>query len=180
MCPRSCAIRVDPENAKQVMSAGVSQLIETNLAYAHAIAAEVIRKLPPELERKDIQCWGDLGLVEAANSFDCTRGVQFKTFAYYRIKGAIYDGLRKLGWYPKGVYQGMRFEMAANEYLKDVSAEPPPAGSPDAQLQDLKDLTGNLMSCYMLSLDALGEEPIDQNQVSAERAVESKQQREKT
>jgi len=177
MRPCSSAIRPNPENAKQVLSAAVSALIETNLAYAHAIAAEVMRRLPPELERKDIQCWAELGLVEAANSFDCTRGVQFKTFAYYRIKGAVYDGLRKLGWYPKGQYQRMRFDMAANEYLKDVSAEPLPAGPPDAQLQDLKDLTANLMGCYMLSLEALGEEPIDQNQVSAERAVECKQQR---
>ena len=81
-----------------------------------------MRKLPPDLEKKDIQGWAELGLVEAANSFDPTRGVQFKTFAYYRIRGAIYDGLRKMGWYPKGQYRQMRFEMAANEYLKDVSA----------------------------------------------------------
>jgi RNA polymerase sigma factor for flagellar operon FliA len=178
MCPRSSAIHPNPENAKQMLLAGVSALIETNLAYAHAITAEVMRKLPPELERKDIQCWAELGLVEAANAFDRTRGVQFKTFAYYRIKGAIYDGLRKLGWYPKAQYQRLRFEMAANEYLKDVSDDPLPAGSPEAQLQDLKDLTGNLMSCYMLSLEALGEEPIDHDQVSAERALEYQQQRE--
>ena len=178
MCARSSAIHPNPENAKQVLLAGVSVLIETNLAYAHAITAEVMRKLPPELERRDIQCWAELGLVEAANAFDRTRGVQFKTFAYYRIKGAIYDGLRKLGWYPKAQYLRLRFEMAANEYLRDVSDDPPPAGSPEAQLQDLKDLTGNLMSCYMLSLEALGEEPIDRNQVSAESAMEHKQQRE--
>jgi RNA polymerase sigma factor for flagellar operon FliA len=176
MRPHYAPVHPSTESAQQALTAAVSKLIECNLAYAHAIAGEVMRKLPPELDRKDIQRWAELGLVEAANSFDCTRGVQFKTFAHYRIKGAIYDGLRKMGWYPKGQYQRMRFEMSANEYLKDVSAEPLPTGSPEAQLQDLKDLTGNLVSCYMLSLDNMAEEPVDSNLVSAEQTALSKQQ----
>lgn len=173
MFPRNAAIRPDPEGSDQAISARaeVSRLIEVNVPYAHALAAEVMRRLPPDLERKDIQGWAELGLVEAANSFDRTRGVQFKTFAYYRIKGAIYDGLRKMGWYPKGQYQLMRFEMAANEYLRDVSGEAPRAGSAEAQLSDLKELTGNLMSCYMLSLEVMAQEPVDTKQVSAEDAV---------
>src|ERR1700746_653849 len=146
MFSRNAARRSEAPGNSQAMAAQaeVSRLIETNVPYAHALAAEVIRKLPPELERKDIQGWAELGLVEAANSFDRTRGVQFKTFAYYRIRGAIYYALRKMGWYPKGQYQQMRFEMAANEYLKDVAGEAPRASSAEAQLQDLKELTGNL------------------------------------
>jgi len=157
--------------------ADLSSLIESNLSYAQAIAAEVLRKLPPEVDRKDIQGWAKLGLVEAANSFDRTRGVQFKTFAYYRIKGAVYDGLRKMGWYPKGRYQQMRFEMHANEYFKDVSATPLPSGSADIQLHDLKALTGNLLSCYMLSLEVLPNEPVDHQEIGIEDAVIRTQQR---
>lgn len=179
MFPRNAASRPDPQHSEQAMSAGaaVAKLIEANLPYAHAIAAEVIRKLPTNLERKDIQGWAELGLVEAANSFDRTRGVQFKTFAHYRIKGAIYDGLRKMSWYPKGQYQQMRFEMAANEYLRDVSADAPRAASAEEQLHELKDLTANLMSCYMLSLEAVPQDPIDRDQVPAEEAVLRSQQR---
>ncbi len=173
MFPRNAATRPEPDGNGQAMAvrAEVSRLIEVNVPYAHALAAEVMRKLPPDLERKDIQGWAELGLVEAANSFDPARGVQFKTFAYYRVKGAIYDGLRKMGWYPKGQYQLMRFEMSANEYLRDASGESPRAASAEAQALDLKELTGNLMTCYMLSLDAMPQEPIDPKQVSAEDAV---------
>ncbi len=173
MFPRRTANRPQaPDDvAAASPSADVSKLIETSLSYSHAIAAEVMRKLPPDLEKKDIQGWAELGLVEAANSFDPSRGVQFKTFAYYRIRGAIYDGLRKMGWYPKGQYRQMRFEMAANEYLKDVSAGSPGAASPDAQLLNLKDLTANLATCYMLSLETMAQEPVDQSLVSAEEAV---------
>src|ERR1700744_1027220 len=144
--------------------AEATKLIEAHVPYSHAIAAEVIRKLPPDLERKDIEGWAELGLVEAANSFDPKRGVQFKTFAYYRIKGAIYDGLRKMGWYSKGLYHQLRFEMHANEYMQDVSSEAQRAASPEAQLQDLKNTTANLTSCYMLSLDGMPQEPEDQKQ----------------
>ena len=179
MFPRNTARHQDLRESRRATSAGadVARLTETNLPYAHAIAVEVSRKLPLNLERKDIQGWAELGLVEAANSFDPRRGIQFKTFAYYRIKGAIYDGLRKMGWYPKAQYQRMRFEMAANEYLKDRSSEALPAASPDAQLQDLRDLTANVVSCYMLSLDSVPQEPVDRNQVSAEDAVVRDQQR---
>ena len=155
----------------------INHLIETHISYAHAISGEVMRKLPPDLERKDIQGWAELGLVEAANSFDRARGVQFKTFAYYRIKGAIYDGLRKMGWYPKAQYRQMRLEMSANEYLKDLSGHALPAGSPEEQLEDLKHLTANLMSCYMLSLEAMPQEPADERQISAEDAAVRAQQR---
>ena len=171
MYPRHAAGSPVPNEPTASPSAEVTRLIEANVSYAHALAAEVVRKLPPDLERKDIQGWAELGLVEAANAFDSTRGVQFKTFAYYRIRGAIYDGLRKMGWYPKSQYQQMRFEMAANEYMRDASGEPPVSGTAESQLQDLKETTGNLMTCYMLSLEAMPQEPIDQKQVSAEETV---------
>ncbi len=173
MFPRRTANRPQAQDdaAAASPSADVYKLIETSLSYSHAIAAEVMRKLPPELEKKDIEGWAELGLVEAANSFDPTRGVQFKTFAYYRIRGAIYDGLRKMGWYPKGQYRKIRFEMAANEYLKDVSAGASGTPSAEAQLLNLKDLTANLATCYMLSLDTMPQEPVDQSLVSAEEAV---------
>jgi len=157
----------------------VARLAELNLSYAHAIAGEVSRKLPLVVERQEVQGWAELGLVEAAKSFDPARGIQFKTFAYYRIKGAIFDGLRKMGWPSRGQYQRLRFEMAANEYLKDASTQAPPAASAEHQLQDLRNLTANVMSCYMLSLEAMPQEPVDEKQVSAEDRVVRDQQHSK-
>lgn len=156
--------------------AEADRLIEAHVSYSHAIAAEVIRKLPADIDRKDIQGWAELGLVEAANSFDPSRGVQFSTFAYYRIKGAIYDGLRKMGWYSKGVYRQMRFEAHANEYLQDLSSETLPPGSPEGQLKHIRNVTANLISCYMLSLEAMPQEPEDQSKLSAEEQVLRSQQ----
>src|SRR5262249_49402697 len=106
-----------------------NRLIEAYRSYAHAISAEVLKKVPPSVDRDDVIGAAELGLVEAAQNFDPLRGVLFKTFAYYRIRGAIYDALRRMGWL-KGDAT-LRFEAGANDYLKDYSeagaAAPPSA-----------------------------------------------------
>lgn len=156
----------------------VDRLIESYRSYSHAIAAEVARRLPSQLDRQDLESAAELGLVEAAQAFDPSRGVQFKTFAYYRIRGAVFDCLRKMGWFSKAQYQQYRFEMAANEYMKDFSESPPPAeGAVESEYHELKNFTGTVLSCYLLSLEDLAEElkedrekPIDQ------RLMEDQQQ----
>jgi RNA polymerase sigma factor for flagellar operon FliA len=60
----------------------VDRLIESYRGYAEAITTEVLRKLPPNIDRADLHAAADLGLVEAARSFDPSRGILFKTFAY--------------------------------------------------------------------------------------------------
>jgi len=135
---------------------GADRLIETFRSYAHAISAEVQRKYPT-VDRDDIIGAAELGLVEAANSFDPTRGVLFKTFAYYRIRGAIYDSLRKFGWFAKDPAR-MRFDSGANEYLRNYADCAPTAASAETTVQELKDLTTSVVNCYFLSLTSMTEE----------------------
>jgi RNA polymerase sigma factor for flagellar operon FliA len=61
-------------------------------------------------------------LIEASRRFDPTRGIQFKTFAYYRIRGAIYDGIRKMAWFEKEPAASVVFDAAANEVLADSAS----------------------------------------------------------
>jgi RNA polymerase sigma factor for flagellar operon FliA len=136
----------------------VDQLINAYRSYAHAIASEMLRKLPPHIEKGDILGAAELGLVEAARAFDPSRGVLFKTFAFYRIRGAIYDSLRKMAWFSKGQYQQYRFERAANEYLADYSSTAAPQGTAEEDYEDLKSIAGSVVSCYMLSLDQFPQE----------------------
>jgi RNA polymerase sigma factor for flagellar operon FliA len=132
------------------------RLVETFRSYAHAIAAEVLRKFPT-LERDEVRGAAELGLVEAASSFDPSRGVLFKTFAYYRIRGAIYDSLRKMGWFAKERTR-LRFESAANEYLSDYSEAAPSNGSPRETYEELQGITRSVLNCYFLSLSGVAEE----------------------
>ena len=50
-----------------------------------------------QLEMDELIAYGQIGLLEAAERFDPKVGANFLTFAHYRIKGAIFDGLRKMG-----------------------------------------------------------------------------------
>ncbi len=57
----------------------------------------------PVLDREDLISAGILGLIEAYNRFDPSKGVKFKTFAEFRIRGAILDEIRKLDIIPRSV-----------------------------------------------------------------------------
>src|SRR4029078_7285804 len=51
----------------------------------------------------ELEAWGREGLLDAARRFEPDRGVSFRTFAYYRVRGAMLDGLRKMGnWSRRG------------------------------------------------------------------------------
>lgn len=52
--------------------------------------------LPPSVQEEDLIGYGTLGLIEAVDRFDPTRGIKFETFAVTRIRGYILDSLRHL------------------------------------------------------------------------------------
>lgn len=72
-----------------------NDLILSFRPYVIRVAHAVVLTVPTYVELDDLIGWGILGLIEAADRFDGSRGVPFRSFAHYRIKGAIYDGLRR-------------------------------------------------------------------------------------
>ncbi len=148
----------------------IDRLVETYRSYAHAIVAETLKKFP-RIDRSEVIGAAELGLVEAANAFDPTRQVLFKTFAFYRIRGAIYDSLRKTGWFSKEPAREsakLRFEAGANDYLRDCSASPSTNTSPRQGLEELNETTTSIVGCYLLSLSSLTQELPDRNPQSPE------------
>src|SRR6185437_11474430 len=96
----------------------VNQLVLKHLSLVQAIARKVKKTLNASIEVDDLVGYGSKGLVEAAERFDARHGVAFTTFAYYRIRGSMYDGLRAMGWYSRADYTRYRAEERANEYLR--------------------------------------------------------------
>ncbi|PIR17495.1 MAG: RNA polymerase subunit sigma-70 [Deltaproteobacteria bacterium CG11_big_fil_rev_8_21_14_0_20_49_13] len=128
-------------------------IIEQYMPYATSIANRVVKSLSLTAEYEDILCAARLGLLEAAKRYDDREDVDFRTFAYYRIKGAIYDGLRKSGWIPRSVYSRLKFEEASNEYLQHVS-ENRAQSSEGKSGKEIFDTVNTLASIYVISLDA--------------------------
>ncbi|MCA1030096.1 FliA/WhiG family RNA polymerase sigma factor [Bacillus timonensis] len=57
--------------------------------------------LPKSANKDDIKSYGMLGLFDALEKFDPSRDLKFDTYASFRIRGAIIDGLRKEDWLPR-------------------------------------------------------------------------------
>jgi RNA polymerase sigma factor FliA len=135
-----------------------NKLVEQYLPYATSIAGRVMQTLSSVVDFDDVMCNARLGLIEAAKKFDPTMNVDFKTFSYYRIKGAIYDGLRKTGWIPRSLYAKIKFEQASNEYLKYMSERQGSAAKVATQeMSEMYDTVNSLASIYVISLDAAEE-----------------------
>ena len=76
-----------------------------NLSVVGIVARRLARKLPPSVEIDDIQSAGILGLMDAAQKYDSSRGARFRTYAELRVQGAILDYLRSLSWAPRGMHR---------------------------------------------------------------------------
>lgn len=72
------------------------------------VAGRVSVNLPPNVEMNDLINDGIVGLIDAIEKYDDTRGVKFETYAITRINGAILDALRALDWVPRAVRQRAR------------------------------------------------------------------------
>ena len=83
-----------------------------------SLALKIHRKLPSQVDLDDLISYGQIGLAEAARDFDPARGSQFSTYAYYRIRGAIYDGVSKMSWHSRAHYNRVRYQQMANETLR--------------------------------------------------------------
>jgi RNA polymerase sigma factor for flagellar operon FliA len=69
------------------------------------VANRIAMRLPPHIEVDDLISVGVLGLMDAITKYDSSRGAKFKTYAEFRVRGAILDELRALDWVPRSIRQ---------------------------------------------------------------------------
>jgi RNA polymerase sigma factor for flagellar operon FliA len=170
----------------------VNQLVEKHLSLVQAIARKVKKTLNASIEIDDLVGYGSKGLVEAAERFDARHGVAFTTFAYYRIRGAMYDGLRAMGWYSRADYARYRAEERANEYMRNradregaATAEAGAAAGnkPDAEatLAEVNEILSGIATVHITSLEAastVADESLPAPDVAAESSRMSRRVRE--
>ncbi|WP_164215478.1 FliA/WhiG family RNA polymerase sigma factor [Virgibacillus sp. YIM 98842] len=74
--------------------------------YMHLVSFHVERissHLPTSVNKDDVQSFGLIGLFDAIKKFEPSRELKFDTYASFRIRGAIMDGLRKEDWIPRSL-----------------------------------------------------------------------------
>ncbi|MGO9112203.1 MAG: sigma-70 family RNA polymerase sigma factor [Thermoguttaceae bacterium] len=127
----------------------VQQAVEEGQGLVRSLALRIHRSLPRRIDLDDLIGYGQVGLVEAAREFDPSRSIRFTTFAYYRIRGAIYDGLAKMTGMSRGHYQHVRYERMANEVLDESSQSG--GGNSETELTWLRDVGRALAVIHLVS-----------------------------
>src|SRR6185295_3673400 len=77
------------------------RLILEHLPQVRLIARRIYERLPENVSLDDLISTGVIGLIAAVDRFDPAQGVQLKTYAEHKIRGAILDSLREMDWAPK-------------------------------------------------------------------------------
>ena len=80
-----------------------SQLIREHMPLVEIVVQRMVPQVPSFMTRDDMTSAAMEGLIDAANKYDPGKGAQFKTFAEYRIRGAIFDEMRKLDWFSRSL-----------------------------------------------------------------------------
>jgi RNA polymerase sigma factor for flagellar operon FliA len=77
------------------------ELVLSHLPLVKYLVGRISSKLPQHLDQQDLMSVAVIGLITAAERFDPSRGILFKTFAEKRVMGSIMDELRAQDWLPR-------------------------------------------------------------------------------
>ncbi|WP_338555975.1 FliA/WhiG family RNA polymerase sigma factor [Paenibacillus sp. KS-LC4] len=102
------------------------RLIEQYLPLVDYVTNRMAIGLPKNVSKDDLASNGVMGLIDAIEKFDYCRGLQFETYASWRIRGAIIDGLRQGDWVPRSVREKAKkveeaYQKLEQQYLRSVS-----------------------------------------------------------
>ena len=134
-------------------------VIEENIPVIEAVASGIASgsKMPSGVVFNDLVSWGVEGLIKAYHNYKDDKGTQFKTYAYYRIKGEILDRIRREWSYRNPIdYRHQqdrikdRIAEVTEEALQDFEGER--MTDPDRE-EKVNDLISNSAMMYLMSVD---------------------------
>jgi len=135
------------------------RLLLEQLPQVRYIARRIHDRVPQHVPLEDMVHAGVLGLMEALHKFDPTKNVELKSFAKYRIQGAILDSLRKLDWSPRPLRKKARQLEAAHQKLRARFGRPATEAELAAELNiELEELRRLLTDLRGLDLGSLQDE----------------------
>jgi RNA polymerase sigma factor FliA len=104
------------------------ELIQKYMPLVHYHVQRISASLPKNISKEELISFGLMGLYDALEKFDPSRDLKFDTYASFRIRGAILDGLRKEDWLPRGTREKAKkieaaIEKLEQKYMRTVSAK---------------------------------------------------------
>jgi RNA polymerase sigma factor FliA len=110
---------------KNTDAAARDAMLRQHLGLVYHVAKQLSRARANDVELDDLVSAGTLGLIDAFEHFDTSRGLAFSTFAAPRIRGAILDELRRLDRVPRSVRRKTRqIDTTSKELASSLGREP--------------------------------------------------------
>jgi len=136
-----------------------AELATRHLDLPRRAARLVYPRVREYVELDELIALGNLGLTEAAGRYDPTSGASFRTFAWYRVHGAIVDGVRRMANLPRRVWARMTALVATAEYLEaaatraTIARDTATAATTTDQLRAVKQALGAIRTMYVVSIE---------------------------
>ncbi|RXS95784.1 FliA/WhiG family RNA polymerase sigma factor [Silvibacterium dinghuense] len=141
-----------------VFSAEQERLMLDHMPTVRFLARRIHERLPQHVEMEDLVSAGVLGLMDALQKFDPNKKVQFRSYAQFRIRGAILDSLRTLDWSPRDLRRKGRAVEEAIRALTTRMGRSPSENEVAAELQmelgEYQQLLGELKGLEIGTLHA--------------------------
>jgi RNA polymerase sigma factor FliA len=125
-----------PSGSASAMTPEQERILLEHLPVVRFLARRIHERLPQHVDIEDLVSAGVVGLLDAFAKFDPEKKVQFRSYAQFRIRGAILDSLRTLDWSPRELRRKGR---AVEESIRVLTARMgrPPHENEVAQEMDL-------------------------------------------
>ncbi|MDD9941468.1 MAG: sigma-70 family RNA polymerase sigma factor [Myxococcales bacterium] len=124
--------------------------------FVRGIVKQACAQLALDCDVEDLVGYGFAGLLEARKRFDATKGVPFKSFAHYRVRGAIIDGVRKMAYLPRRAYARLRAaevaDRAAEGLAEQRAASRSVVADVPASLRAMDSVIGQAAAAFCASL----------------------------
>ena len=145
---------------KKMTSPQKKKIVQEYSPLVKFIAQKIAMRLPANIEVDDLWSAGVIGLMDAIDKFDPTRDNKFKTYAEFRIRGAILDELRSQDWIPRSMREKAKTIERAFQKLERKLGRPASEAEAAREMQlpieEFREALNQCKSVTLLSIDEAG------------------------
>jgi RNA polymerase sigma factor FliA len=161
-------------------SAVEEEIVQQSLHLVKNAVARIATTLPPHVDSEDLYSAGLIGLLNAVRNFDPQNGAPFAAYARVRIRGAIFDELRRMDWVPRSVHAKARKVQAVLKELEEVKGRVPTdsemAKTLKISLSEYQDWLLEIRPATYIYLDATLESEEDSCSLLSESVADEQQE----
>lgn len=156
-----------------------NDLIRQYLPLVKTVVGRLAMTLPSHVDIDDLHSAGLVGLLNAVRRFDAKSGASFETYARLRIRGAVFDELRRLDWVPRSIHDKARRVEEVIRRLEqekgDVPTETEVAKAMKLTLDEYRQLLDQIRPASFVCLDSARGQDGDDNSPQYEAVADPAQ-----